>query len=432
MRIIDAASKTESAHPTAKLIDEDMMLMSSQPPVFAVADGMGGPGIGDIAAQIAIDALIKRSTIIERLAKATESDRASGARLALGRMLERTFSEVHNDVLDAAQRQNEPAMGTTLLATVICGGYATIAHIGASRAYLLRDGKLELLTVDHTLGALRVKQGLMSEDALRTSPLRDRLYQALGTGSDVDVDIASLCLADQDVLLLCSDGVHRSLDEATLKAALQRSDAAESVEALLQAARERGSSDDRTAIVIRIAADASAEDIAAMARAIASTAIFSDLNGAEHLLIAPYLDTVSLQPGDVLFEEGQPADSFYVIVEGKLRVTRGGTPLTEISAGGSLGELCLAGSRQTRSASAIVLAPLVAFRLTRERFLEVVARRPSIGNRMLSRALSLVGDRLRDLTERLAVVEKLAVGESKPGEVPLRTAIILATRGEWE
>lgn len=427
MRIMDSASASESTHPIAS----DLLLLSSQPPVLAIAEGIGGFGIGARAARVAIDALVKKGPVLERLARATESDRASGARLALGRTLERVFGDVHAEVNEAAQRQSEPAMGTTLLAAIVCGGYATIAHIGASRAYLLRDGKLRLLTEDHTLGALRHKQGLLTEAELRTSPLRDRLYQALGTGSEVDVDVASVGLADQDVLMLCSDGIHRVLDDGVVVSALSRGDASDMVSTLIHAAREAGSSNDRSVLVARIAAEASAEDIDAMARVLANTAIFSDLTSAERLLVAPYLDSVVLDRGEVLFEEGSPADSFYVIVEGRIRVSREGTPLTEIGVGGALGELCLAGPQQARSASAIAIEPLIAFKLTRDRFQEVVARRASIGNRLLMRALSLVGDRLRDLTERLAAVEHLAVGETKPGDVALRTAIILATRGEW-
>jgi serine/threonine protein phosphatase PrpC len=427
MRIVDSASATRAA----RTVDEDALLLSDRPSLLAVADGMGGPGIGDRAARLAIETLARKAPVLDRLARATESDRASGARLALGRTLERLFADIHGEVLEAAQQAGEPSMGTTLLAAVVCGGYATLAHIGASRAYLLRDGQLRQLTEDHTLGTLRHKQGLLPEAELQASPLRDRLYQALGTGADIDVDVASVGLADQDVLLLCSDGVHRYLDEQALVACLSRGDAATVAAALIEAASAAGSSDDRSAVVVKIAADASAADLDSMARVLANTSMFADLSSSERLLVAPYLDPVVLDRGEVLFEEGAVADGFYVIVEGKLRVMRGGTPLTEVGPGGGLGELCLAGPLITRSASAVVIEPLSALRLTRERFLEVVARRPSIGSRLLTRALSLVGERLRDLTERLAQVEQLAVGELKPGDLALRTAIVLAARGEW-
>jgi serine/threonine protein phosphatase PrpC len=427
MRIVDSASATRAA----RTVDEDALLLTEQPSLLAVADGMGGPGIGDRAAKLAVEALARKSPVLERLAKATESDRASGARLALGRTLERLFSDIHGEVLEAAQQASEPSMGTTLLAAVVCGGYATLAHIGASRAYLLRDGQLRQLTEDHTLGMLRHKQGLLPVSELQTSPLRDRLYQALGTGADIDVDVASVGLADQDVLMLCSDGVHRFLDETALVTCLSRGDAATIASSLLEAASTAGSTDDRTAVVVKIAAEASAADLDSVARVLANTSMFADLSSSERLLVAPYLDPVVLDRGEVLFEEGAVADAFYVIVAGKLRVMRAGTPLTEIGPGGGLGELCLGGPLITRTASAVVIEPLSALGLTRERFLEVVARKPSIGTRLLTRALSLVGERLRDLTDRLAQVEQLAVGELKPGDLALRTAIVLAARGEW-
>lgn len=430
MRIVDSAAVSRAV-PGATA--EDAVLLLEVPALAAVADGMGGPGRGDVASRLALDALVKKSAILEKLVRATETDRTSGARLALGRTLERLFAEVHAELAETRTEPGRSDRGTTLAVAVVSAGAAHIAHVGAVRAYLWRDGRLRVLTDDHTLGMMHVRHGRMTPSEYRTSPLRAQLTQALGSEMDIDVDVASVGLADRDVLMLCTDGVHRWLDDTAIARALGSPDwSAEGMaSALVESARDLGSRDDASAVVLKIAADASAEDIDAMAQALASTTLFADLGDAERLLVAPYLDPVVLDAGEVLFTEGEPAESFYVVVDGEVRVTRTGTPLTEVGPGGSLGELCLAGPQIARSASATAISPVVAFRLTRERFHEVVARRPQIGARLLLRSLELVGDRLRDLTERLAYVEQLAVGEVRPGDLALRTAIVLAARGQW-
>lgn len=320
-------------------------------------------------------------------------------------------------------------MGTTLGIAVVCGGQAHLAHVGAVRAYLLRDGRVRLLTEDHTIGMARVRQGSLTPEEYRRSDLRRQLYQALGTGGDVDPDVLTVELADRDWLVLATDGVHAALDDATLAECL-RGTAAEAARSLVVAARAAGSTDDASAVVLRIAADVKSERVEAVAKVLAGTQLFLALADGERLLVAPYLDHRKLAPGEVLFAEGEAGDAFYVVVDGRVRITRGGTPLTEVGPGGSFGELCLARPAE-RSGTVSALAETLVLGLTRDRFHEVVARRPAIGTKLLLAALDLLGDRLRDLTERLTKVERLAVGEEKPPiEVALRTAIVLAARGE--
>lgn len=425
MKVAAAAAASEAAIGT---VGEDAVLWLDDPPIAAVADGMGGPGTGNVASAIAMMGLRKRASVLGKLAKATEGDRSSGARLALGRTLERLMDDVHGEIAEAARVKERTGMGTTFLAAVIAGGQAHLAQVGANRAYLFRDGRLRLLTEDHTLAMARVRAGGLSPADYRASPLRHKLYQALGTGGDVDVDVLSVELADRDWLVLVSDGVHAVLDDAVMAECL-RGTAEEAAQSLLVAARANGSADDASAVVLRIASEGRPDRVDAIAQVLAGTMLFRQLTDAERLVVAPYLDHRRLAPGDALFEEGEPGDAFYVVVDGRVRITRGGTPLTEVGPGGSFGELCLA-RPVPRSGTVVALEDTLVLGLTRERFHEVVGRKPALGGKLLLDAMDALGDRLRDLTERLAKVERLAVGEDKPADLSLRTAIILAARGE--
>ncbi|MEQ1568542.1 MAG: cyclic nucleotide-binding domain-containing protein [Myxococcota bacterium] len=416
--IRQAATRARGADDVVKVLDHPQTLIA--------ADGLGAGGAA--AAALAVHAVERRAPILEKLARATETDRQSGARLALGRTLERLFEEIHAEIGAGAA----PGTGTSLEVVVVSGEHAHIAHVGATRTYLLRDGRLRALTEDHTLGMVRVKQGVMSADAYRSSALRDKLYQALGAGeADIDVDFSTVRLADGDVLLVTTSGAHAALDDAELVDALGRPDAEAAAEALVERAVGSGTTRDVAVVVATVASNAAPAALDAVAAALAQTAVFAELTEPERLLTAPYLDPVSLDRGQVLFEAGAPADAFYVVLEGRVRVTRHGTALTEIGPGGSFGELCLAGPATTRTAAVVALEPVSLLRLTRDRFDEIIARKPAIGTKLLRRSLDWIGARLGDLTERLARVEQLAVGEVKPGDLSLRTAIVLAARGEW-
>ncbi|MCA9492984.1 MAG: cyclic nucleotide-binding domain-containing protein [Myxococcales bacterium] len=411
--------------------DEDAFAVLEQPWMAAVADGMGGRGAGDIASALAMDKVRQKAGVLERLVQATHGDRSSGARLAIGRTLERLFQEVHTDVADAARIGARPGMGTTLGVVVIAAGTAHVAHLGAVRAYLWRAGSLRPLTEDHTLGMIRVKQGLMTAEEYRRSPLRTRLFVALGGTNDLDVEVRSIDIANGDRILLCTDGVHGMLDDDTIASVLQRQGVNEAAEALVEAARAAGSQDDATAVVLEVAADRAADEVDQVSSGLAATALFRDVAATDRMLVAPYLDERPLRAAEVLFREGEPGDSFYVVASGRLKIVRGGTPLVEVGPGGSFGELTLARD-VPRSATVYAVEDTLVYGLTRDRFREVVDRRPAVGTRLLLAALDGVGDRLREVSERLSQVEKLAVGEIKPGDHALRTAIVLAARGEWE
>ena len=107
MRIADAAALSKASPGS---VDEDGVLVLESPALGAVADGKGGPGTGDLAAAVALDAISRKAALLEKLARATETDKTSGARLALGRTLERLFGEAHAEISSAGR----PGMAATL------------------------------------------------------------------------------------------------------------------------------------------------------------------------------------------------------------------------------------------------------------------------------------------------------------------------------
>jgi PPM family protein phosphatase len=211
--------------------NEDSVLVD--PPLYVVADGMGGHRGGQVASQVALEAM-------EGLATEGQGSLADHVRRANRAVWDRSVED-----------ERLSGMGTTLTAARIDGGSALIAHVGDSRAYLLRDGSLQQLTADHTLVARMVKSGEITEAEAEVHPHKNVLTRALGTDEEVEVDEDSIALVDGDRLLLCSDGLTGMVTEDQIQAILENSDQPQqAAERLVKAANRAGGIDNITVVVL--------------------------------------------------------------------------------------------------------------------------------------------------------------------------------------
>jgi protein phosphatase len=211
-----------------------------QPPLFAIADGMGGAQAGEVASALAAGAL-------------KESGANGGGETRVIELIQEANRRVHERAsTDAATS----GMGTTMtVALVENDGTVTIGHVGDSRAYLLRDDRLEQITNDHSLVAELVRRGELSPQEAEVHPQRSVITRALGTDPDVDVDAFSIEAQPGDVYLICSDGLSDMVDARTLEEIMRanRGSLEATSKALVQAANRAGGEDNITAILFEIA-----------------------------------------------------------------------------------------------------------------------------------------------------------------------------------
>lgn len=407
--------------------NEDAVLALEQVPVFAIADGMGGAG--DVASRTALDVVRANAALLGDQVKKVSKDRSSASRLDLGVVLESTFQWAHLEVQREADRHRMHNLATTLVVAAVAGDHAYIAHVGNSRAYLWRTGKLQRLTDDHSVGMLRYRSGKMSLVELQNSPEQHRLTQVLGAGLEIDVDTAEVALADDDVLVLCSDGLFLQLPDELLVERIDPRDLEGSAKRLVAEASRDLRHDDVSVVLVRVGSERDTRSIEEIAGILRAVFLFRDLSEQDRMVIAPYLEERVYKKGDVLAREGEQGDEFFVLVDGTVRITRGRAHLVDIGPGGHLGELSL--TRPTpRSATATALGRVRLFALSRASFDALIRRRPGLGARLALALLDTVGDRLRDLTERLSMVERVSRGDvSVPGLAPME-AVQRACRGE--
>lgn len=253
--------------------------------LMAVADGMGGHEHGDLAARMAIDALR------EQIEAGGDADAAA--------LLKRAYREANNRIYAAGAGQTgaENAMGTTLVAAVVRGKYATIANVGDSRAYLVRANRLNQITQDHSLVAEQVARGEISATDARASPHRNRLIHALGQRERLDgrlPNIYEITLLPQDRLLLCSDGFYDVVPDDDLLRMVLGSSAEVAAATLVDLARQRNTTDNVSAVVL--AADRQLVEVPAppASRGVSNTIVMALIVVGVILLIAIVVAALTL------------------------------------------------------------------------------------------------------------------------------------------
>jgi PPM family protein phosphatase len=234
--------------------NEDCFRIVEDLNLFVLSDGMGGEAHGEIASAMAVDAVVKHC-------QETENDPAmtifGDMPAGWSEKTRRLSSAVHlanRSIYDSAQANPaQRGMGATVTAGWIEGSRLSIAHVGDSRAYLLRGGNLQQLTSDHSLVAEQVRRGILTPAEAERSEMQSVLLRALGAHEEIEVDSEEHALFGNDVLLLCSDGLTRMVTDPEIAGTLQAEpDPTKASERLVELANEQGGADNVTAVVVRM------------------------------------------------------------------------------------------------------------------------------------------------------------------------------------
>src|SRR5438132_2356793 len=211
------------------------------PPLFAIADGMGGAQAGEIASQLAAGSL-------QHADRDGPYDEAHVVAL---------IQDANRSVYERARTdESTSGMGTTMTVALVDGDIVRIGHVGDSRAYLVREHSLEQLTEDHSLVGELIRSGRLSPEEAEGHPHRSVITRVLGTDPEVDVDSFSVGTKPGDLFMLCSDGLTSMVDDARILEVLEenRGDVKGAAQALVDEANASGGEDNITVILFQIAA----------------------------------------------------------------------------------------------------------------------------------------------------------------------------------
>lgn len=236
MRIGRSAGVTDTGR--RRMRNEDMLVR--RPPLFAVADGMGGARAGEIAARLAAAAL-------------EEAPTDALGEVAVTSLIEKANSRIwERSLADPATA----GMGTTVTAALVdaAEGTVTIGHVGDSRAYLLRGNSFQQLSTDHSLVAELVQSGVLTPEEAERHPQRSAITRALGTDPAVEVEVQTVPGEIGDLFLLCSDGLSVMLGDSEIAAAIEGADRDPQAagEALVAAANAHGGEDNITVVLFEL------------------------------------------------------------------------------------------------------------------------------------------------------------------------------------
>ncbi len=221
--------------------NEDRYALAPEHGLYVVADGMGGHTAGQVASELAVEAALMAIRTLD------------GAAATLSEKLRYAVTSANRTIHTAAQRQPAYAgMGTTLVALLADGSRAALAHVGDSRAYLIRGSRIRQLTDDHSIVGELLRRNEISEDAAREHPHRHVLTRALGVREAVEPDLAELSPAPGDIFVLCSDGLTNHVEDHEIAKAVQEvHDLQELCDSLVDLANHRGGEDNTTVVAIR-------------------------------------------------------------------------------------------------------------------------------------------------------------------------------------
>ncbi len=256
-----------------------------EPPLFAVADGMGGAKAGEVASGLAAAALKEGprdgSTAEERVSSLIQE--------ANRRVFRR-----------ATEDRDASGMGTTMTVALVDGDRVVFGHVGDSRAYLIRSETIEQLTDDHSLVAELVRSGRLSPEEAESHPQRSVITRAVGTEPDVDVDTFAVEPAEGDLFLICSDGLTDMVDDRTIIQAIEkhRGNLDNAAKALVGAANRGGGEDNITVVFFQVDGDSPDDTAVIQQSAVIESESSEDEDTLSGLDAVPPVDTMVLAPGE--------------------------------------------------------------------------------------------------------------------------------------
>ena len=251
MRIVSGGSSDVGRVRTN---NEDSYRIVAPLNLFVLSDGMGGEAHGEVASAMAVDTVTNHCLEAQNNPSVTLYCNPQAGWSERTKRLASAFHLANRKVFKSAEEHaDQHGMGATLTAAWANGDRVSVAHVGDSRAYLLRAGGLQQLTSDHSLVAEQVRRGILTRAEAEQSDMQSVLLRALGAQLEVDVDAEEHLLVPRDVLLLCSDGLTRMVTEPEIAGTLQaETDPQRAAERLVELANENGGADNITVIVVRM------------------------------------------------------------------------------------------------------------------------------------------------------------------------------------
>jgi PPM family protein phosphatase len=390
--------------------NEDNYIENLNLNLFAVADGMGGHQAGEVASQLVLDLVSTHLRENFSLVKEYQAEQNQKTKEQVFNLLDESVQSACQRIFDLSLHgASVKGMGTTFSALLVIEDSAFIVHVGDSRVYLCRGGKVYQLTDDHTLLNEHLKKGLLTPEEAKRFPHKNVITRAVGVMEKVPVDTFFLEIAEADRFLLCSDGLHGYFDEhSQLVPFLAAPDIEATPKQLVDFANGKGGKDNITAVVVEvtdIGAAVGLPTVEARIDVMQQVPLFEFLDYRDMVRMLNASAMSQAKPGEVIMAEGEPGDCFYVILSGEFEVSRQGVYITALGKGGHFGEMALIDDHP-RSATITAASKGDLLMVKRSDFLDLLNREPKVASRILLNIARTLSERLRETTQAFAASRK--------------------------
>jgi serine/threonine protein phosphatase PrpC len=405
--------------------NEDNYLVDKKLALFVVADGMGGHAAGEVASALAVrtvhEEVRKQRQLVDDYSAGTTGASAVSSRDVLNLLeysVQRACARIHEEAsADTAKR----GMGTTLSAMLFVGNKGFIAHVGDSRIYLVREGRIQQVTEDHTVFNELIKRGKLSREQIEKVAHKNAITRAVGVYERVEVDTLAIEVLPGDLFLLCSDGLHGYLDgNDHLGRILRDVEAEKQAQALIDLANDAGGKDNITNILVRIegseADKARARRLSQKREVLAKMQLFSRLTERELLRVMQVAEIREYDKGQTIMKEGDKGDELFIVLQGKVAVVRGEATLAHFGPGEHVGEMALIRA-VPRSATVIADLPSEMVVIKRSDFFEILRREHELAIKFLWQFLGVLADRLDQTSRDLRTAREEAQIEDITNEI---------------
>jgi serine/threonine protein phosphatase PrpC len=405
--------------------NEDNFLVDKKLALFIVCDGMGGHAAGEVASAMAVRTVheeIKREKELldDYVAGSSGANRVTTKDVIalLEHAVQRACSKIHEE---AAADTSKRGMGTTLSAVLVCANQAFIAHVGDSRIYLFRGGKIQQITEDHTVFNELIKRGKLSREQIEKLAQKNAITRAVGVYERVEVDTLVMELLAGDTLLLASDGLHGYFEQAEEMEPHLALEGDLAVKTLVAIANDRGGKDNITGVLVKVGEEGKEDAVRAKRLALkrdvlAKMPLFSRLSEREILRVMQSVEVREFVDAQIVISEGDKGDELFIVLDGQVKVSRGEAVLNHLGPGEHVGEMALIRS-VPRSATVTAEGPAALIAIRRADFFEILRKEHDIAVKMLWQFLGVLADRLDQTNSELHNARRELAAEDVTGEI---------------
>jgi len=387
--------------------NEDNFLVDKKLNLFIVADGMGGHAAGEVASSTAVRevrrVLADHRAVIEDFG----ANESAEGRQALLKLISDAIRHACARIFELGQASAERrGMGTTLCLLMVSGRRGFLGHVGDSRIYMLRAGKVEQLTEDHSLVNEMIRRGRLKPGDVFDSPYKNALTRAVGVYETVEVDTFDFDILPGDNFLLCSDGLSCYLDDEVTRRFLSHETVKEIPDRFIEFANESGGKDNITSVVVRVVTD---EDEQANDRLVEVRLRLDTLRAIPMFKYLSYKGLVKVMnitephkfaAGAAIFDEGSRGEELYLLLVGHVAIEKAGKTLAELGPGSHFGEMAMV-DKSPRSATARALDDVRVLVIQRHQFYDVMRRDPSMAVKLMWSFIQALNTRLRVTNDEL-------------------------------